>query len=157
MGQSTKMITAFKQKMTTLAVHDNAPLVAAGSEDQCLRIFADDDELLKDIRYHDGFMGRRIGSVASIAFHPHALFVAAGATDSIVSVRFFVAADLCAFLFSYCCSSSYRHLHVSLSPLLIPNCLKALQRRACERCSVEQDAFGRQKKVFASIKIAFVA
>ena len=87
MGQSTKTIAAFKQKMTTLAVHDYAPLIAAGSEDQCLRIFADDSEMLKDIRYHDGFMGRRIGSVASVAFHPHALFVAAGATDSIVSVR----------------------------------------------------------------------
>ena len=87
MGQSTKTIAAFKQKMTTLAVHDYAPLIAAGSEDQCLRIFADGSEMLKDIRYHDGFMGRRIGSVASVAFHPHALFVAAGATDSIVSVR----------------------------------------------------------------------
>tara|TARA_B110000208_G_scaffold108898_1_gene134765 strand:+ start:198 stop:602 length:405 start_codon:yes stop_codon:yes gene_type:complete len=86
-GVSTKTVTAFRSKMTTLAIHDYAPLIAAGSEDQCLRLFGDDNELLKDIRYHDGFMGRRIGSIASVAFHPHALFVAAGATDSIVSVR----------------------------------------------------------------------
>jgi regulator-associated protein of mTOR len=38
------------------------------------------------IRYHDGFLGQRIGPVSCLAFHPTQLTFAAGATDSIISV-----------------------------------------------------------------------
>ena len=38
------------------------------------------------ISHHDGFLGQRIGPVSSLAFHPMKLMLAAGATDSIISV-----------------------------------------------------------------------
>ena len=41
---------------------------------------------LNTIRYHDGFLGQRIGPVSSLAFHPTKPLLAAGATDSIVSI-----------------------------------------------------------------------
>lgn len=67
-----------------------------------------DGDTLGMIRYHEGFLGQvtycllhilqpekltsrpldiqRIGPVSCLAFHPHKLYLAAGATDSIVSV-----------------------------------------------------------------------
>jgi regulator-associated protein of mTOR len=38
------------------------------------------------IRYHDGFLGQRIGPISDLAFHQYKLRLAAGATDSIVSI-----------------------------------------------------------------------
>ena len=37
-------------------------------------------------RYHDGFLGQRIGRVASLAFHQHKMYLAAGFTDNFVSI-----------------------------------------------------------------------
>ena len=41
---------------------------------------------LSMIRYHDDFLGRRIGPISALCFHPHSLILAAASTDSIVSV-----------------------------------------------------------------------
>ena len=38
------------------------------------------------IRYHDGFLGQRIGPISALTFHPFKVMLAAGATDSIVSI-----------------------------------------------------------------------
>jgi len=38
------------------------------------------------IRYHEGFLGQRIGPVSCLQFHPHRPVLAAGATDSIVAI-----------------------------------------------------------------------
>jgi regulator-associated protein of mTOR len=38
------------------------------------------------IRYHDDFLGQRIGPISCLAFHPLKMLLAAGATDSIVSI-----------------------------------------------------------------------
>lgn len=42
--------------------------------------------VLKWIKYHDGFSGQRIGPATCLAFHPTRAVMAAGATDSIISV-----------------------------------------------------------------------
>lgn len=73
-------------KMTALTVHDFAPLIATGSMRQQIRVSTNSGEPIADIRYHDGFLGQRIGPVSALAFHPHRLYMAAGAADSIVSV-----------------------------------------------------------------------
>ncbi len=45
-----------------------------------------DGQILSTIRYHDGFLGQRIGPVSALAFHPHQMLLAAGSTDSIISL-----------------------------------------------------------------------
>ena len=45
-----------------------------------------DGELLSRIKHHMGFLAQRLGSISALAFHPHELILAAGATDSIVSI-----------------------------------------------------------------------
>jgi len=71
---------------TALAVHDYAPLLAIGSQDQRIKVMNFDGEEISIIRYHDGFLGQRIGPVSSLCFHPFKIMLAAGATDSIVSI-----------------------------------------------------------------------
>ena len=72
--------------MTAAAVHPCAPILAMGSYAQFIKVMTLDGIVLKTIKYHQGFMGQRIGPVSCLAFHPHRPVFAAGATDSIVSV-----------------------------------------------------------------------
>ena len=85
---SVRTIEAMAQSstMTALAAHPNAPLLASGSHNQFIKVMTRDGEQLSVIRYHDGFLGQRIGPVSCLAFHPNQLLLAAGATDSIVAV-----------------------------------------------------------------------
>ena len=53
---------------------------------QFIKVFDFNGNCLNTIRYHDGFLGQRIGPVSSLAFHPTKPLLAAGATDSIVSI-----------------------------------------------------------------------
>ena len=83
---SIRTIEAQSSTMTALATHPNAPLLASGSHNQFIKVMTRDGEQLSVIRYHDGFLGQRIGPVSCLAFHPNQLLLAAGATDSIVAV-----------------------------------------------------------------------
>jgi regulator-associated protein of mTOR len=84
---SLATILAHRSPMTSLALHDFAPLLATGTRKQLVRVFTNSGDPLTEIRYHAGFLGQRIGPVSCLAFHPHRLFLAVGATDSIVSVH----------------------------------------------------------------------
>eukprot|EP01116_Phalansterium_solitarium_P015860 TRINITY_DN354_c0_g2_i1.p1 TRINITY_DN354_c0_g2~~TRINITY_DN354_c0_g2_i1.p1 ORF type:complete len:1471 (+),score=651.08 TRINITY_DN354_c0_g2_i1:184-4596(+) len=75
-----------KMTMTAMAVHDYAPLLACGTQNQKIKVYDFAGELLSLIRYHDGFLGQRIGPVSCLSFHPYLALLAAGATDSIVSL-----------------------------------------------------------------------
>ncbi|KAI9922345.1 hypothetical protein PsorP6_002603 [Peronosclerospora sorghi] len=83
---SVKSLEALRSPMTALAVHNYAPIFASGSHNQFIKVFRCDGEQMALIRYHEGFLGERIGPVSCLAFHPHRLFLAAGATDSVVAV-----------------------------------------------------------------------
>ena len=78
--------------MTAMAVHPAAPVLAVGSHAQFIKVmtlngYSDSEEfVLKWIKYHDGFLGQRIGPVSCLTFHPNRAVMAAGATDSIISV-----------------------------------------------------------------------
>ena len=72
--------------MTALAVHDYAPIIACGSNNQFIKVLNTSGETLSMIYYHDGFLGQRIGPVSSLAFHPYRPYLAAGSTDAIISV-----------------------------------------------------------------------
>ncbi|KAF0700295.1 Aste57867_9173 [Aphanomyces stellatus] len=83
---SVKTFDAHRSSMTALAVHQYAPLFATGSHNQFIKVFRQDGEQLALIRYHEGFLGERIGPVSCLAFHPHRLLLAAGATDSLIAI-----------------------------------------------------------------------
>eukprot|EP01035_Chromulina_nebulosa_P018908 gene18908-24711_t len=82
-----KTLEVFKQPLTALAVHKCVPIIATGSQSQIIKIFTmGGDQLDRDIKYHDGFLGQRIGPVSCLAFHPYKMLLASGATDNIVSI-----------------------------------------------------------------------
>ncbi|RLO03639.1 hypothetical protein DYB28_003600, partial [Aphanomyces astaci] len=83
---SVKTFEAHRSPMTALAVHAFAPVYATGSHNQFIKVFRQDGEQLALIRYHEGFLGERIGPVSCLAFHPHRLLLAAGATDSLIAI-----------------------------------------------------------------------
>jgi WD40 repeat protein len=73
--------------LTALALHDYAPLLATGSAlKQNVCVFSNAGEPLSELRYHEGFAGQRIGPVSSLAWHPHRLLMAVGATDSLIGL-----------------------------------------------------------------------
>jgi regulator-associated protein of mTOR len=72
--------------MTAMALHEYAPLVATGSSRQRAKVFSNAGEALADVAFHEGFAGRRIGQVSALAWHPHKLMLAIGATDSLVDI-----------------------------------------------------------------------
>jgi regulator-associated protein of mTOR len=61
-------------------------LYPSGSQDQRIKVFNQNGDELSLIRYHDGFLGQRIGPVSALNFHPYHILLAAGATDSLVSI-----------------------------------------------------------------------
>jgi len=82
----TRLYQVHQRTMTAFAAHDYAPIMAGGSLNQFIRMMNFNGDTLSKIRYHDGFLGHQIGPVTCLAFHPHKLMLAAGATDSIVSL-----------------------------------------------------------------------
>jgi regulatory associated protein of mTOR len=82
-----KTLEVHKSPLTALAVHSLAPVMATGSHAQFIKILTlGGDQLGSIIKYHDGFLGQRIGPVSCLGFHPTRMMLAAGATDSIVSI-----------------------------------------------------------------------
>ena len=74
--------------LNAMAVHDYAPIVASGSHQQFIKVFdMPAGRTLAAIRWHEGFLGQRIGPVSALAFHPHRLLFAAGALDAFVSLH----------------------------------------------------------------------
>jgi hypothetical protein len=82
-----KTLEVQKSPLTSLTVHNCAPILAAGSHAQFIKILTLSGEQLGNvIKYYDGFLGQRIGPVSCLAFHPHKLLLGASSTDGIVSI-----------------------------------------------------------------------
>ena len=59
----------------------------SGSKGQHIRLWSTTTgEAMGTLRYHQGFLGQRIGPVSCLSFHRHKMFLGIGATDSIVSI-----------------------------------------------------------------------
>ena len=93
LSQPTRTVSCVKGDATAATVHSFLPLFAVGSTSQKVKVFNFEGEELSMIRYHDGFLGQRIGPLSCLAFHPYRAFLAAGARDSIVSVYGGVVSD----------------------------------------------------------------
>lgn len=72
--------------MTALAVHKKIPVVATGSHAQFIKILTLDGENLNVIRYHEEMANHRIGPVSTLEFHPFKPLLAAGSTDTLISL-----------------------------------------------------------------------
>eukprot|EP01117_Protostelium_nocturnum_P006486 TRINITY_DN2337_c0_g1_i2.p1 TRINITY_DN2337_c0_g1~~TRINITY_DN2337_c0_g1_i2.p1 ORF type:complete len:1347 (+),score=433.49 TRINITY_DN2337_c0_g1_i2:163-4203(+) len=84
---STKTVQAYTRNvMSALAVHDYMPIFACGSQNQKIKVYNFNGDELNEIRYHDGFLGQRIGPVSCLSFHSYLMLLAGGATDSLVSL-----------------------------------------------------------------------
>lgn len=82
-----KTLDVQKSLLTAMCVHNCAPIMAAGSQAKFIKLLTLGGEQLGNIiKYHDGFMGQRIGAISSLAFHPYKLTLAAGCADNIVSI-----------------------------------------------------------------------
>jgi hypothetical protein len=85
-SQSISVLQAHRSPMTSLAVHDFAPLFATGSTKQQVRYFTSSGESVGESRYHEGFLGQRIGPVSCMAFDPHAIRLGVGGVDGTLTV-----------------------------------------------------------------------
>ncbi|XP_024397087.1 regulatory-associated protein of TOR 1 isoform X2 [Physcomitrium patens] len=79
-------VDAHKGHLTSLAVHRYAPVIATGSGKQLIKTFSTSGEQLSVVRPHNSFLGQRIGPVTSLHFHSYNVFLAAGASYSMVSI-----------------------------------------------------------------------
>jgi regulator-associated protein of mTOR len=72
--------------LSALDLHPNANIFASGSPQNFIKIYNLSGTALSTIRYHDGFMGQRIGPISCLTFHPYKAYLAAGSTDSYLSI-----------------------------------------------------------------------
>nr|CAD7444288.1 unnamed protein product [Timema bartmani] len=86
------------QGMTAMSVHSAANTFAwywlncritvlhNGSVNQYISVYNMAGVSLNTIKYHEGFMGPRIGPVSCLQFHPHRVCLAAGSMDNSISI-----------------------------------------------------------------------
>lgn len=86
MKKSLKTFNIQKGNLNSLTIHDYVPMIACGSSNQFIKVTNFNGDTLSSIYYHEGFLSQRIGPISALAFHPYKVCLAAGATDSIVSL-----------------------------------------------------------------------
>ncbi|XP_074648053.1 regulatory-associated protein of mTOR-like isoform X2 [Tubulanus polymorphus] len=84
-AESVKTIST-SQGLTALEIHQFADVLSCGYLNQLITVFNQSGDTLSTIKYHDGFMGQRIGPISCMAFHPYRVKLAAGSTDGFISV-----------------------------------------------------------------------
>jgi regulator-associated protein of mTOR len=86
MSSSLRTLDVQRSPLTALAVHKQIPIVASGSHAQFIKILTLEGEALQVVRFHEELQGHRIGPVSCLEFHKQKLVLAAGATNSLVSI-----------------------------------------------------------------------
>lgn len=85
--QSSISTIKMGQSIAYLDIHQNAPLFAAWTMSSQLSVHSlVTGKAINQIRYHEGILGHRLGSLNCLRFHPNLLELAAGAADSFLSV-----------------------------------------------------------------------
>ncbi|XP_052780147.1 regulatory-associated protein of mTOR-like isoform X2 [Mya arenaria] len=77
---------SLQSSFTSVDIHPRADVLACGSLNQYIGVYNQSGDSLSTIKYHDGFIGQRIGTITSLAFHPYKVKLAAGSTDSYISI-----------------------------------------------------------------------
>eukprot|EP00980_Cylindrotheca_fusiformis_P012282 scaffold3001_cov122-Cylindrotheca_fusiformis.AAC.7 len=86
MSSSLRVLEVQRSLMTAMAVHKHIPIAATGSRAQFIKILTLEGETLQVARHHEGSPRHLIGPVSCLEFHKYKLALAAGTTDSLISV-----------------------------------------------------------------------
>ena len=87
-----KSISGLPSSVNVCEVHPRSPMLACASPQHAIRVYnLESEDMLNHIRYHDGFMGQKIGPTKCLAFHPYKVW----------------------FLFDMC-SRCYKHFFIGL-------------------------------------------
>ena len=62
--------------LTSAVIHENADIFAIASRQQFIGVLSQEGAALSTIKYHEGFMGQRIGLISCMAFHPYKVLIA---------------------------------------------------------------------------------
>lgn len=90
---TTSIITTTTTTITTFTSHSRLPnLIVFGSSEHCIKVCEMPENTsnpltaLQTIKYHDGFLGHRLGSINRVALHPSRMVLAAVSGDSCLSI-----------------------------------------------------------------------
>ncbi|XP_035826281.1 regulatory-associated protein of mTOR [Aplysia californica] len=72
--------------LSSVDIHPRADIIACGSTNQCMTAYSPNGSVLSTVKYHEGFLGQRIGNASSMAFHPYLIKLATGSADCFVSI-----------------------------------------------------------------------
>ncbi|KAL5254058.1 hypothetical protein ACHWQZ_G013724 [Mnemiopsis leidyi] len=84
--EAPKTLSVVNNNLKTVAFHNYAPVMACGCYDQGIRIWNIWGDKLNDIKFHEGFMGQRVGPSISLAFHPFEYKLVSAGLDNCVTV-----------------------------------------------------------------------
>jgi len=85
--QSSMTTLETNKPAVSLEIHQSAPVFAAWTSTQQISVYSlYEGKVLNQIRYHEGLLGQRLGPVNCLRFHPSLIQLAAGSTDSHVSM-----------------------------------------------------------------------
>jgi regulator-associated protein of mTOR len=88
-SQPVRTLLAYKltnDAMNTMVVHDYASLLATATQQQYIKIFNLEGDMLTHHKHYTNYLGDAIGPIRSLAFHPIRPFLAAGSADKLVSI-----------------------------------------------------------------------
>ncbi|XP_052263117.1 regulatory-associated protein of mTOR-like isoform X2 [Dreissena polymorpha] len=83
--ESVRSMT-LQSSFTAVDIHPRADVLACGSQNQYIGVYNQSGDSLSTLKYHDGFIGQRLGAITSLSFHPYKVKLAAGTSDSYISV-----------------------------------------------------------------------
>ncbi len=71
-SKSVKSLSGMPSSVNVCDIHPCSPLLACASQQHAISFYnLDTDEKLNQIKYHDGFMGQKIGPTKCLSFHPY--------------------------------------------------------------------------------------
>ncbi|CAG5135311.1 unnamed protein product [Candidula unifasciata] len=72
--------------LSSVDIHPRADIIACGSTNQCMTAYSPHGTVLSTVKYHEGFLGQRIGNASCMSFHPYLVQLATGSADCFVSI-----------------------------------------------------------------------
>ena len=73
--RTVRAVSGIPSSLNTCDIHPYSPLLACASQHTISFYNLETDDKLNQIRYHDGFMGQKIGPTKCLSFHPYKVCV----------------------------------------------------------------------------------
>ncbi|CAO3617018.1 unnamed protein product [Cunninghamella blakesleeana] len=84
-SQSIRTIDAHND-MTSIAVHDHAPVFASSGDDHVIKFWNIDGTKLSTVRPSSGFLGQKGSATRALTFHPNLMISAASSDDGYITL-----------------------------------------------------------------------